>query len=63
MIEEKKLKYVCSIAMEYLDNDEDGVVDDEIMPNYMDNGALLLFPTKLDAQNVFDGAPADYSAL
>ena len=45
MIEEKKLKYVCSIAMEYLDNDEDGVVDDERMPNLMKEGALLLFAT------------------
>ena len=41
----EKVKYVCSIASEYLDNDEDGVVDDERMPNLMKEGALLLFAT------------------
>ena len=27
-VPEEKVKYVCSIASEYLDNDEDGEVDD-----------------------------------
>ena len=53
-VPEDKVKYVCSIALEYLDNDEDGEVDSGFVNEEMKPLSILIFESRtwgIDALN------------
>ena len=43
-----ELLHVCSIAREFLDNDEDGVVDDELVSKELEISVILMFANEAD---------------
>ena len=55
-VPEDKLLHAASVMAEYLDNNEDGVVDDPpVIEAMQENNALLvMFPTFDDSEDLFE---------
>jgi len=60
-VQDAKLLHAASIMAEYLDNNEDGVIDDpDVLEAMKTRNALLgMFPTYDDMENLFDNASSE----